>query len=154
RAESVALQWDSDFGTEMTENQATLTRFDFPFSGKTWKTFSVGVTGSITFGAPAAAGNRGGGLSVDRFAELHDAGRDFINAVPAISVFFKPRMSGKRYLKESADHATITWNLTEPFGNIQDMSWTPTVNRFQAVLHKDGTIEMSYEEVAARDAVV
>ena len=73
---------------------------------------------------------------------------------PAISVFFKPRMSGTRYLKELDDRAVITWSLTEPFGGVQDMSWYPTVNRFQAVLQKDGTIEMSYEDVAAKDAIV
>ena len=80
--------------------------------------------------------------------------RTLINTVPAISVFFKPRMSGTRYLKELEDRAVITWSLTEPVGGVQDMTWTPTVNRFQAVLRKDGTIEMSYDEVAAQDAIV
>ncbi|HWK10972.1 MAG TPA: hypothetical protein VNR64_13015, partial [Vicinamibacterales bacterium] len=41
-----------------------------------------------------------------------------------------------------------------PAGGIQDFTWTPTINRFQAVLSKDGTIQMSYDEVAARDAIV
>jgi hypothetical protein len=91
---------------------------------------------------------------VDRFAELQQAAPGFINTVPAISVFFKPRMYGKRYLKETADRAVVTWSLSEPFGGIQDMSWTPTVNRFQAVLYKDGTIELNYDDVHAEDAVV
>ena len=34
------------------------------------------------------------------------------------------------------------------------MTWKPTVNRFQAVLRKDGSIQMSYNEVAAQDAIV
>ena len=34
------------------------------------------------------------------------------------------------------------------------MTWTPTVNRFQAVLHKDGAIEFNYDEVHAQDAIV
>jgi hypothetical protein len=59
-----------------------------------------------------------------------------------------------RYVKELDDRAVITWSLTEPFGGVQDMSWRPTVNRFQAVLHKNGTIEMSYDDVAAKDAIV
>ncbi len=125
--------------------------------------FSVGITGSITSGeavhpsgdrVASAATNRTGGLSVDRFAELQQAGPSFINAVPAISVFFKPGLSGTRHLKESTDRALITWSLTEPFGGIQDMTWTPTVNRFQAVLHKDGSIEFSYDEVHAEDTIV
>jgi len=163
RAENLAPQFDADFGPELTGSQATLKNFAFPFSGKTWTSLSVGMTGSITFGEPEAggagrggrgAGGRGGGLSVERFAELAEAAHTLVNTVPAISVFFKPRMSGKRYCKELNDHAVITWSLTEPVGGVQDMTWTPTVNKFQAVLHKDGTIEFSYGEVAAQDAIV
>lgn len=156
RVENLSLQWDSDFGPEMDGSQATLKNFTFPFSGKSWNSFSVGVTGSVTFGEAASGGRggRGGGISVDRFAELHEAGRTLINTLPAISVFFKPRMSGTRYLKGLDDRAVITWSLTEPVGGVQDMTWVRTVNRFQTVLRKDGTIEMSYNDVAARDAIV
>ncbi len=167
RVENLPLQWDSEFGPAMTGSQATLKDFSFPFSGKSWNAISVGMTGSMTFGEPAAStggggggrrpaggGNRGGGISVDRFAELAQAAPELINTVPAISVFFKPRLSGTRYLKELADRAVITWSLTEPVGGVQDMTWTPTVNRFQAVLRKDGTIELSYDDVHAEDAIV
>src|SRR3989440_5513610 len=161
RAENLALQWDSEFGPEMSGGQLTLHNFSFPYSGKSWDSFSVGVTGSISFGAAQSTlggggfgGARGGGISVDRFAQLQEASRTLINTVPAICVFFKPRMSGQRYVKELADRVVITWSLTEPFGGIQDFTWTPTVNRFQTVLRKDGTIEMSYDQLAAKDAIV
>src|SRR2546421_3865092 len=161
RAENLALQWDSEFGPEMSGGQLTLHNFSFPYSGKSWDSFSVGVTGSISFGAAQSTpgggrfgGARGGGVSVDRFAQLQEASRTLINTVPAICVFFKPRMSGLRYVKELADRVVITWNVTEPFGNIQDFTWIPTVNRFQTVLRKDGTIEMSYDQLAAKDAIV
>ncbi len=151
--ENRALQWDPEFGSELNGPQVTLHRFAFPFSGKEWDSFSAGVTGSIAFGA-APAGGRGGGVSVERFAQLQQAGRTLLNTVPAICVFFKPRMSGQRYFKELDDRAVLTWSLTEPAGGIQDFTWTPTVNRFQAVLHKDGSIDMSYEQMAAKDAIV
>lgn len=158
RVENLAEQWDSEFGAPMTNGRATLTRFAFPFSGRSWNSFSVGATGSMTFGDPPADGGRGGrgggGLSVDRFAELGEAASTFLNGVPAISVFFKPRMSGTRFLKELPDRAVVTWSLTEPVGNVQDMTWTPTVNRFQAVLRKNGTIELTYDDVHAEDAIV
>jgi hypothetical protein len=159
RAENVPFQWDSEFGPEMTGSQASLKNFSFPFSGKNWNAFSVGMTGSMTFGEPAEGGGRGtrggiggrgGGISVDRFAELAQAGRTLINRVPAIAVF----LNGVRYMKELDDRAVITWSLTEPVGGVQDMTWTPTVNRFQAVLRKDGTIDLSYDAVAAQDAIV
>lgn len=163
RVETIPMQWDSEFGPEMSGSEADLKNFAFPFSGKNWSSFSVGTTGSITFGTGAGSAsrpasvadeNRTGGIAVDRFAQLQQAGPALINTVSAISVFFKPRMSGKRYLKEYADRTVVTWNLTEPVGGIQDMTWTPTVNRFQAVLYKDGTIEFNYDEVHAEDAIV
>jgi hypothetical protein len=154
RAENLPVQWDAEFGTELSGSEVTLRNFEFPYSGKRWNSLSVGVTGSIAFGAPANRGGRGGGVSVDRFAQLQEAARTLINTVPAICAFFKPRMSGTRYVKELADRAVISWSVTEPYGGIQDFTWTPTVNRFQAVLHKDGSIDLSYDQLAAKDAIV
>ena len=165
RGENMPLQWDPEFGPEMSNASATLESFAFPFSGERWKQLSVGVTGSITFGPPRGAapagrgaggrgGGRGGGVSIGRFDQLQNAAPALVNTVPAICVFMKPRMSGKRYLKELSDRVVITWSLTEPAGGIQDFTWEPTVNRFQAILRKDGTIDLSYEQVAAKDAIV
>jgi hypothetical protein len=158
RIENAALQWDSEFGQELGTAQAPLHTFAFPFSGKNWDSLSVGMTGSIAFGPGLAAGGgrggRGGGLQIDRFAQLQEAAHTVVNTTPAICVFFKPRMSGTRYFKELADRAVITWDLTEPFAGIQDFTWTKTVNRFQTVLHRDGAIDLSYNQLAARDAIV
>src|SRR5579864_80850 len=158
RAENLAFQWDAEFGPSLAASEVTLHNFAFPFSGKSWDSFSVGITGSLRFGAaqagPAAGGGRGGGVSVGRFDQLQEAARSLINTVPAICVFFKPRMSGARYVKELADRVVITWDITEPAGNIQDFTWTHTVNRFQAVLRRDGSIDMSYDQLAAKDAIV
>jgi len=147
RAETLPLQWDSEFGAELTGAQVTLRNFAFPFSGRSWDSLSVETTGSFRFGAAD-------GVSIGRFDQLQEAARTLINTAPAICVFFKPRMSGTRYVKELADRLVITWQLTEPAGGIQDFTWTPTVNRFQAVLRRDGSIDMSYDEVAAKDAIV
>ena len=153
RVEHVALRWDAEFGNAFTGSQVVLHNFKFPYSGKSWDSFSVGTTGSISF--DAADGRSGsGGVPIGRFDQLSQAARTLVNTVPAICVFLKPRMSGPRYVKESADRVTITWDLTEPLGGIQDFTWVKTINRFQAVLRQDGTIEMSYEQVAAKDAIV
>jgi len=160
RAENLPFQWDAEFGAEMNGPQASLHNFAFPFSGKSWDALSVGITGSITFGAAAgggrggALGGRSGGVAIGRFDQLQEAARTLVNTVPAICVFLKPRMSGHRYGKELADRMVITWDLTEPFGGIQDFTWAPTANRFQAVLRRDGAIEMSYDQLAARDGIV
>src|SRR5512138_1308195 len=91
RVENLTLKWDPDFGKEMSDPQLTLHNFSFPFSGKSWDSLSVGLTGSISFGAgPTSPGTgglggiRGGGISVERFAQLQEAARTLIDTVPAI----------------------------------------------------------------------
>lgn len=164
RVENLPLQWDSDFGQKITDPLVALHNFSFPFSGKSWDAFTVGVTGSIRFGEPDRAAGFGfgggppprdpGGVSIGRFDPLSEAAGNLVNAVPALCVFFKPRMSGDRYVKELPDRVVVTWDVTEPYGNIQDFTWTKTINRFQAVLRKDGAIEFSYNQLAAKDAVI
>lgn len=163
RVENTALQWDPEFGPELTGAEVTLHNFAFPFSGKNWNSFLVGTTGSISFGegsessegfeGPSPRG-RVPGVSIGRFDPLGEAVGTLVNTVPAICVFFKPRTSGPHYVKELADRIVITWDLTEPFGNIQDFTWYKTINRFQAVLHRNGAIEFSYNQIAAKDAIV
>jgi len=162
--ENLPLRWDADAGQELTGHEVVLKNFSFPFSGKSWGNFSVGVTGSIRFssenepstgfGFGSGPGGDQGGVSIGRFDPLSAGAAALVNNVPAICVFFKPRMSGKRYVKELADRVVVTWDVTEPWGNIQDFTWTKTVNRFQAALFKDGAIEMSYQQLAAKDAIV
>jgi len=165
RVENFPLRWDADFGQALSRHQVALHNFSFPFSSKTWNSFSVGVTGSIRFtpesNAPAddagpGFGPRGdeGGVSIGRFDPLTEGAASMVNTLPAICVFFKPRVSGDRYVKELQDRVVVTWDVTEPWGNIQDFTWTKTVNRFQAVLYKDGAIEMSYQQLAAKDAII
>jgi hypothetical protein len=160
RVESVPLHWDPDYGPELTGAEANLHKFAFPFSGTLWKSFLVGTTGSIRFGASEKDvsldpyGNRDGGIVLDRFDQLTEVAGKLIDKAPAICVFLKPRMSGPHYVKELSDRAVITWDLTEPFGSLLDFTWFKTINRFQAVLNRDGSIEMSYKELAAKDAIV
>jgi hypothetical protein len=162
RVTTQTLRWEADYGAELTGSRVSLQRFTFPFSGQRWSSFSVGTTGSIRFGSPPreadvdAYGQPDGGIAaaIGRFDRLADVGGRLAARAPAIGVFLKPRMSGPRYLRESADRVVITWKLTEPFGNLLDFSWFPTTNLFQAVLHRDGSIEMSYQTMAAKDGIV
>ena len=170
RVENTALRWDADFGPALTGGTYALSHFTFPFSGKQWDTLNV-ATGAITFGAlegrggprrggPPAGNRTGAGLSaragfpMQRYPLLQTVGRTFINVIPGVAAFVKPNLRGERYVKELPDRVVVTWTLTEPAGTIQSFTWVPTVNRIQAVLHKDGVIELSYNDVSARDAVV
>jgi hypothetical protein len=160
RVENGVLQWNSDFGPELAAADVTLHQFTFPFSGKLWNSFLVGRTGSIRFGTPEKDlspdpyGRIDGGVSLGRFDQLAEAARGLMDTGPAICVFLKPRMFGPHYVKELQDRVVITWDLTEPFGNLLDFTWFKTINRFQAVLYRNGSIDFSYKEVAAKDAIV
>lgn len=160
RVENVGLDWDPDYGPELTGAEVKLQNFAFPFSGKQWNSLLVGATGSIRFGGSEQQaaldpyGHRDAGVILGRFDQLADVPGTLGDQAPAICVFLKPRMSGHRYVKQLADRVVITWDLTEPFGGLLDFGWFPTVNRFQATLHRDGTIEMSYKQLAAKDAIV
>ena len=156
------LRWDTNYGVQLTGADVSLQRFTFPFSGQRWSSLSVGTTGSIRFGPTPkerdvdAYGHLDGGIAsaVGRFDRLADVGGRLVARAPAIGVFLKPRMSGPHYVRELADRVVITWDLTEPFGSLLDFSWFPTTNLFQAVLHRDGSIEMSYKTMAAKDGIV
>jgi hypothetical protein len=162
RVTNETLQWDTNYGVELTGADVSLQRFTFPFSGQRWSSFSVGTTGSIRFGPPRSVGDvdaygrLDGGIAsaIGRFDRLADVGGRLGARAPAICVFLKPRMAGPHYVRELADRVVITWKLTEPFGSLLDFSWFPTTNLFQAVLHRDGSIEMSYKTMAAKDGIV
>jgi hypothetical protein len=159
RVETRAIQWHTNFGEELAGGEVVLHQFTFPFSGQRWKSFRVGATGSIRFGKPInngldAYGHRDEGVVLDRFDRLAKAAGNVNFSAPAICVFLKPRLSGAHYLKELSDRAVITWDLTEPFGGLLDFTWFRTTHRIQVVLHSDGSIEMSYKELAAKDAIV
>ena len=171
RIENVALRWDADFGPELTGNLATLKGFAFPFSGKQWNSFNVAI-GAITFGAmrqgadrerfggppvgnrTGAGGSMRNGFQMDRYASLQTVGETFINMIPGIAAFIKSGLNGPHFVKELPDRAVVTWTLSEGAGGIQSFTWVPTVNRIQATLYRNGIIELSYDDVSARDAVV
>jgi hypothetical protein len=162
RVTNRTLRWEADYGVALTGSDVSLRRFTFPFSGRRWSSFSVGTTGSIRFGPPPSAGDvdpygqPDGGVAsaIGRFDRLADVGGRLGARAPAICVFLKPRMAGPHYVRESADRVVNTWQLTEPFGSLLDYSWFPSTNLFQAVLHRDGSIEMSYQAMAAKDGIV
>jgi hypothetical protein len=170
RIENVALRWDADFGPQRNARVDTLRSFAFPFSGEKWSTLNVAI-GAITFGSmhsPAVpelggppVGNRTGaggstrnGFQMDRYASLQTVGETFIDMIPGIAAFIKSGLNGPHYVKELPDRVVVTWTLSEGAGGIQSFTWVPTVNRIQATLYRSGVIELSYNDVSARDAVV
>ena len=56
RVTNQTLQWEADYGVELTGSDISLQRFTFPFSGQRWSSFSVGTTGAIRVGPFAERG--------------------------------------------------------------------------------------------------
>jgi hypothetical protein len=148
RAENLPLQWDAATGSQLQDTTVRLAKFSFPFSGKTWDSLQMLTTGLVTFG---------GGyndLGLGRFVHLQQVGPDIVNTIPLIAAFLKQRMTGARYANELDDRLVLTWDTSEPVAGQQDVAFVRTPHKYQAVLHRDGRIDLSYQEMTARDAVV
>lgn len=148
RAENQPLQWDAAIGSPLQGNAVRLTKFSFPFSGRNWDSMQVLTTGLITFGGGYAD------LGLGRFVHLQNVGPDIVNKIPLIAAFLKQRMNGTRHVNELEDRLVVTWETSEPVGGQQDVTFTRTPHSYQAVLHRDGRIDLSYQQMTARDAVV
>jgi hypothetical protein len=148
RVENLQLQWNDATGARLQGNALTLTKFRFPFSGRNWDAMQVTATGLIGFGGGYAD------LRLGRFVHLQQVGPDIVNTIPLIAAFLKQRMNGTRYVNELDDRVVVTWDTSEPAGGQQDVTFTRTPHHFQAVLYRDGRIDLSYREMTARDAVV
>ena len=57
RVTNQTLQWNADYGVELTGSDVRLQRFTFPFSGQRRSSFSVGTTVSIRFGPSPKEGD-------------------------------------------------------------------------------------------------
>jgi hypothetical protein len=156
RVESVPLAWDTAFGQTIDSSAVVLKSLKFPFAGQPWDRFFVSNMGVISFGRDDRSfpGRDGLWLSLSRRTELRIAGDALASATPAIAAFLKPRMEGRRYVKELADRVVVTWETSEPAGGTNDFTWFRTLNRFQAALYRDGTITLSYDSLSAADAIV
>jgi hypothetical protein len=154
QVENLALEWDPDLGPEVEDGEFAFEGFAFPFSERTWSAVNVGP-GALTFVDAEAGGS--GRLSIGRFEQVRLGAPGLVHTHPGIGVFLKQRSQGPRHLKELDDRVVVTWELSEPVGgmrSLQDFQFEPTTNRFQAVLHQDGRIDMSYDEIEAEDGIV
>ena len=148
RVENRPLEWISETSEELEGSELALTDLAFPFSGRTWDSMVVDRMGLITFGGDYDD------FGLGRYVHYESVGAQLVDTVPTIAPFLKHRMRGSRSVHQNGERVVITWDLTEPFGGLQDMTFEPTPHHFQAVLYADGRIDLSYREITAQDAVV
>ena len=150
RAENLPLQWDAATGTRAAVgNDVRLTKFAVPVFRQ-------------DLGRDAVHGHRPHhALAADTTTSVSaasstcsTAGPAIVNKIPVIAAFLKQRMNGTRFVNELDDRLILTWDTSEPTSGQQDVTFTRTPHHYQAVLHRDGRIDLSYREITARDAVV
>ena len=148
RAENLPLQWDAATGAPLQGNEVRLTKFQFPFSGRTWDAMQVTATGPHRLWRrlqrsrawplrPYAAGRSRHRQQDSAHRRVHQAA-DERHAVRERA----RRPPGRHVGHERADERAAGRNVTR------------TPHHYQAVLYNDGRIDLSYREMTARDAVV
>lgn len=164
--EAVPLEWDPDPGVPVEPFpegvEVVLEGFRFPFSGQMWESLFVNPYGNLTFGSLQSAFHD---PIEDRFESFADNAASMAGPVPVISPLFR-RLGGHFgfevdpdgvntvSVRQADDLLVVTWDVSEPYREVQTFTVEPRKNRFQARLHRDGTIEMSYDRVWVRDGVV
>ena len=116
RMETVAPHWDPDFGGEMQGSEANLKNFAFPFSGKSWSTFSVGMTGSITFGPRVGAAPRPPSV-VDARDTGGSLGRPLRPVAAGRPGADQRRRGHQRLLQASPDRYALSKGACRPHGH-------------------------------------
>lgn len=120
-----------------------LLQFRFPFYGSSLGTVFINENGSLTFSASSSPAHFNAGGNVDLMGPLGSVFSRFAGMGSRIAVLWQdwdPTASGGVFFDQSADRAVITWdNVT--------LSGTTMTASFQAVLSRDGVIQMSYSRV-------
>jgi hypothetical protein len=115
--------------------------FDFPFAGKLYDGCFINSNGNITFNA--------GDLEPPNLETL-------LQGPPRIAPFFAdldPEHVGAVFVRHAEESLTVTWFKVPEFFN--DRQFDFGQNTFQAVLHRDGNIDLVYSsQISATQALV
>ena len=143
------LTWEEDIGERIEEGtEITMEGFRFDFGGRSRDSFHVSRHGLLTFGAPLAYNIRR-----HRFAPMRKLGFK-LEAAPTISPLFKPAFGGawnpdpvaRQHVAHRDDRIVVTWFASD--------KRRAADNRFQAVLHTDGSIAFNYQRITVGDGIV
>ena len=153
-----AVEWDSHIGTPVADGAVVeLPSFAFDFAGRRWNSFYLSQRGALTFGGALTYRYRD---ASNRFSTMREIAAAFVDG-PTISPLYKPSFGGvwahdplaRRYVAHSPDRVVVTWHVSEPEFYVGGAP-PATPDRFQAVLHADGSIRFNYAEVSSGDGVV
>ena len=135
-------RYETDLGTNLnqpddTSNYVAFTGYSFPFYGKNYAGVNISSNGRLTF-------NSADSTYTESLGEL--------NSQPQICTFFDdlfppagPTGAHGVYVKQYTDRFVVTWNQVTHYNSRS----TPVSNNIQAVLFRDGRIQIGYNGIAS-----
>ena len=151
------LAWEDHLGEAVADEAVVeLESFMFDFAGQRWGAFHVSRHGLLTFGAPFAWSYYRDG----RFFTMREIAAAFVHS-PTISPLYAPafgdwrqgvddRDSG-RFVARWSDRIVVTWIVRDTQSYVRAVPTGP--NRFQAVLHADGSVQFNYADITSGDGI-
>ena len=149
------LAWEDHLGEAVAdEAKVDLQSFMFDFAGRRWGAFYVSRHGLLTFGGPFAWSYFRDG----RFFTMREIAAEFVRS-PTISPLYAPAFGdwayddpeSSRFVAHWPDRVVVTWVVRDTNSYVRGVHKGP--NRFQAVLHADGSVQFNYAAVTSGDGI-
>jgi len=151
------VAWEDHLGETVADEAAVeLKSFMFDFAGQRWGSFYVSRHGLLTFGTPFAWSYYRDG----RFFTMREIAAAFVHS-PTISPLYAPAFGGwgqvvddraaSRFVAHWPDRIVVTWIVTDTNSSVRGVHMDP--NRFQAVLHADGSVQFNYADITSGDGI-
>ena len=156
-----SLEWEENLGADVTLEwdrhrdgvEVEFGGFEFEYAGRLWRSVFISRHGFLTFGAPLPRN------SDPWFSPMSDAA-GWLATTTTISALYKPAFGGlygrdplaSQFVAHYPDRVVFTWFASEYDAYRLDVP--EHAERFQAILHADGTIQLSYGHITVGDGVV
>ena len=151
------LAWEDHLGEAVADEAVVeLENFMFDFAGQRWGAFHVSRHGLLTFGAPFAWSYYRDG----RFFTMREIAAAFVHS-PTISPLYAPAFGdwrqgvddrdSSRFVARWSDRIVVTWIVRDTQSYVRAVPTGP--NRFQAVLHADGSVQFNYADITSGDGI-
>jgi hypothetical protein len=151
------LAWEDHLGEAVADEAVvSFQSFMFDFAGQQWGDFYVSRHGLLTFGAPFAWSYYRAG----RFFTMREIAAAFVHS-PTISPLYAPAFGdwrqavddrdSSRFVAHWPDRIVVTWIVRDTQSYARGVRKGP--NRFQAVLHADGSVQFNYADITSGDGI-
>ena len=157
------LEWEETLGTEVTLEwerrrdgvEVELGDFEFDYAGRRWNSVFMSKHGLLTFGTPLEYSKH-----FEAWFSPMSESAAWLATTPTISALYKPAFGGlygrdplaSQFVARFPDRVVVTWFASEYDSYRLDVP--DHAERFQAILHADGAIQLNYGHITVTDGVV